>query len=289
MICKYCGNKLSGNICPSCNKMANFSYTSNELADILGEKINVTPGLNDIQLKTAYNSGFSEGRKQGYAEGYDIAKTETTNVIKRQQRFFIIAAACGAVVLALLSSIVTGVIRYNNGKLTGKQEQQVADESMIAESFQQCYDSGYGDGYNVGYQDGYDQGLVVTPTPSPTPTPTSTPTPEPKPTPTPNPFMLRTKSQGVEVKQLQERLITLGYLAENEADGDFGPKTENAVKQFQTNSGEKATGIVGQELWDLIMSEDAIAATAVIQSTTPEPTVHLPETTAPESDADDEP
>ena len=51
-------------------------------------------------------------------------------------------------------------------------------------------------------------------------------------------------STGEEVTKLQERLVALGLLSV-EPTGYFGPLTEAAVKQFQTQNGIEAIGIVG--------------------------------------------
>lgn len=52
------------------------------------------------------------------------------------------------------------------------------------------------------------------------------------------------------VSLLQTKLIMLGYdLGKYGADGDFGSKTQEAVKQFQTDRGLKADGIVGPNTW----------------------------------------
>jgi hypothetical protein len=56
-------------------------------------------------------------------------------------------------------------------------------------------------------------------------------------------MILRKGSKGEAVKDLQEFLnIT--------ADGHFGPKTEAAVKKWQTENGLVADGIVGPKTWD---------------------------------------
>jgi peptidoglycan hydrolase-like protein with peptidoglycan-binding domain len=52
------------------------------------------------------------------------------------------------------------------------------------------------------------------------------------------PFM-----QGHDVMIVQQTLITAGFSIR--ADGVFGPRTEAALKQFQTQHGLKADGIVG--------------------------------------------
>jgi peptidoglycan hydrolase-like protein with peptidoglycan-binding domain len=56
--------------------------------------------------------------------------------------------------------------------------------------------------------------------------------------------VLKSGSQGPEVKQLQETLNKLGYSV-GTADGVFGAKTEAAVKRFQADKGLEADGVVG--------------------------------------------
>ena len=58
--------------------------------------------------------------------------------------------------------------------------------------------------------------------------------------------LIRKGSKGEAVKQLQNRLIALGYSCGSYgADGDFGTATEKAVKQFQQDHGLEVDGIVG--------------------------------------------
>lgn len=59
-----------------------------------------------------------------------------------------------------------------------------------------------------------------------------------------NPMM-----SGNDVKLLQNRLLDLGYNAVGVADGKFGPKTDNAVRSFQTDNSLVVDGIVGQQTW----------------------------------------
>jgi peptidoglycan hydrolase-like protein with peptidoglycan-binding domain len=64
---------------------------------------------------------------------------------------------------------------------------------------------------------------------------------------------LQKGSQGLEVVSLQIRLNKLGYnLVE---DGDFGPGTEKAVKQFQTNVNLYPDGVVGSFTMAALESE----------------------------------
>lgn len=53
-------------------------------------------------------------------------------------------------------------------------------------------------------------------------------------------------SSGAEVKSIQERLIRWGYLS-GEADGIYGPQTEEAVRDFQRKNGLMADGIAGPD------------------------------------------
>lgn len=80
--------------------------------------------------------------------------------------------------------------------------------------------------------------------PEPVPTPTPAPTPgSDKPT-------LRRGSEGEYVTLLQTKLFQLGYdLGSYGIDGDFGSRTEAAVKAFQTANGLTADGICGRNTW----------------------------------------
>lgn len=72
-----------------------------------------------------------------------------------------------------------------------------------------------------------------------------------KPEPAPdNRPTLRKGSKGDAVKRVQEELIARGYdLTPYGADGDFGKRTEAAVKQFQRDHGLEADGIVGPKTY----------------------------------------
>ena len=59
--------------------------------------------------------------------------------------------------------------------------------------------------------------------------------------------LLKNGSTGDEVKKLQERLISLGYLDKKGADGIFGPKTQAALKKFQEAAGIAVDGIYGEK------------------------------------------
>lgn len=57
---------------------------------------------------------------------------------------------------------------------------------------------------------------------------------------------LRYGMRGNEVSQLQQALIDQGYL-NGKADGIFGSKTENAVRDFQAKNGLKTDGLAGKK------------------------------------------
>lgn len=56
--------------------------------------------------------------------------------------------------------------------------------------------------------------------------------------------ILKLGASGSDVVKLQKRLLELG-LNSSRADGKFGPKTEAALKEFQSNQGLVADGIAG--------------------------------------------
>jgi peptidoglycan hydrolase-like protein with peptidoglycan-binding domain len=60
--------------------------------------------------------------------------------------------------------------------------------------------------------------------------------------------VLKLGSTGKEVEDLQKYLKI-------KVDGDFGPKTEEAVKKFQKENKLTPDGIVGQKTWNAIFSE----------------------------------
>jgi serine/threonine protein kinase len=62
--------------------------------------------------------------------------------------------------------------------------------------------------------------------------------------------------EGGDVRAVQERLSMLGYWP-GEADGIYGPTTEDAIKSFQTNNGLEVDGIVGPQTWERLFGPDA--------------------------------
>lgn len=68
---------------------------------------------------------------------------------------------------------------------------------------------------------------------------------------------LRIGDQGEAVKNLQDRLITLGYL-KGTADGKFGNATRNAVKAFQRSNKLTSDGVAGASTLGVLYSKGSI-------------------------------
>jgi len=75
-------------------------------------------------------------------------------------------------------------------------------------------------------------------------------------------MLLKLGSQGEDVKKLQ---IKLGV----DPIGNFGPKTEAAVKAWQTANGLTADGIVGDGTWGKLFSEGTISQLTIITEPAP--------------------
>jgi putative chitinase len=75
-------------------------------------------------------------------------------------------------------------------------------------------------------------------------------------------MLLKLGSEGEDVKKLQ---IKLGV----DPIGKFGPKTESAVKSFQTKHGITPDGIVGDGTWSKMFTEGTVSAPTVITEPAP--------------------
>lgn len=72
--------------------------------------------------------------------------------------------------------------------------------------------------------------------------------------------------KGDQVRNVQKRLIALGYLSGN-ADGDYGNQTKNAVRAFQQNNGLSVTGTVNSSTLNKLNSSSAKKAGSSSSST----------------------
>ena len=78
------------------------------------------------------------------------------------------------------------------------------------------------------------------------------------------------------VRDMQNRLITLGYLENGEADGKFGVKTSLALIEFQKANGLSADGIAGAKTFAKLNSVSAITAGGTGNSTGSDTTANTP-------------
>lgn len=75
-------------------------------------------------------------------------------------------------------------------------------------------------------------------------------------------MLLKLGSEGEDVKKLQTKLGV-------DPIGKFGPKTETAVKSWQSSNGLTADGIVGDGTWSKMFTEGTISAPTVITEPAP--------------------
>ena len=61
--------------------------------------------------------------------------------------------------------------------------------------------------------------------------------------------------EGQEVIDIQKRLVELQYKV-SKVDGKFGPETETAVKQFQTDKSLEVDGIIGNDTYKALMQKE---------------------------------
>ncbi len=91
----------------------------------------------------------------------------------------------------------------------------------------------------------------------------------PNTTPEPTPVLIRSGNGGEHVKQIQLRLMELGFY-NGEIDGQFGPSTKNSVIWFQTQHGLDADGIIGSSTYNVLFGKEAQKA---VPTPSPSPTI----------------
>lgn len=77
-------------------------------------------------------------------------------------------------------------------------------------------------------------------------------------------ILLKLGSKSPDVKFAQQRLQAHGFFA-GTADGDFGPHTEAAVKQFQAANHLGPDGVVGDQTWGLLLVERRVAVPPAVR------------------------
>ena len=82
---------------------------------------------------------------------------------------------------------------------------------------------------------------------------------------------LKSGSSGKLVKQMQERLVELGYY-EGPVSGNFQKYTTRAIKKLQTQNGLDSTGEVDETTWNLIFNDSHVVLPDATPRPTPEPT-----------------
>lgn len=100
---------------------------------------------------------------------------------------------------------------------------------------------------------GENEGLMFAPSPTPSPTP--------EPTPTPDPTLQKGMEGDERIAELQQRLMDLGYMADDEPTLLFGSITEASVRLFQRQHDLDQDGIAGAKTLDLIFSDAAMKYT----------------------------
>lgn len=84
--------------------------------------------------------------------------------------------------------------------------------------------------------------------------------------------ILKRKCKGINVKQLQNKLISCGFpLPKKGEDGIFGSETYNAVKDFQKSVGIKVDGVVGPETQQYLSNCKSVAPKEVMSTTSENP------------------
>ncbi len=78
---------------------------------------------------------------------------------------------------------------------------------------------------------------------------------------------LRYRSQGPRVRELQVRLRQAKYLAVYDVEDRFGMVTREAVVKLQRDAGLKATGIVDQRTWDVLLTRSRQPTAAELDNT----------------------
>ncbi|MCX7655736.1 MAG: peptidoglycan-binding protein [Treponemataceae bacterium] len=69
-------------------------------------------------------------------------------------------------------------------------------------------------------------------------------------------FLAKTRMNGEDVRQLQNKLLALGFKEVGSADGWFGPNTDKGVRAYQEFIGCVPDGKVTKNVWAFLFSKD---------------------------------
>ena len=108
-------------------------------------------------------------------------------------------------------------------------------------------------------------------TPAPPAPPPATPPPAPPPATPPAGDVLSLGSRGEAVKTMQRQLIAVGIVVFGGADGVFGPATQTALKQFQTQAGLPASGVLDEATKAALVAAAPVPTPPPVAPPTPPP------------------
>lgn len=66
------------------------------------------------------------------------------------------------------------------------------------------------------------------------------------------------RMHGKDIEEIQTKLLSLGFSQIGSANGWFGPKTQDAVREYQDCVGLSRNGIIDKTMWETLFSEDKI-------------------------------
>ena len=83
-------------------------------------------------------------------------------------------------------------------------------------------------------------------------------------------YRAKMNDDGIDVKDAQERLWELGYYADK-ISGYYGPKTETAVRLFQTKNAMDVDGEINRDVYTILYSDQAVSLATPTPTPSPTP------------------
>ena len=106
-------------------------------------------------------------------------------------------------------------------------------------------------------------GVTLAPVLTPQPVPSATSAPQPTVTPAPNPVVYTQGDENEGVREMKERLQSLGYFSRgNTLSAEYSSATAERVAQFQAMNGLRQTGEADAMTLSLLFAESAVSADA---------------------------